>query len=81
FLGDRVLGPELVRLGLAAECVPDSGVVARCQAIATRIAGFPPGASVTVKKNIIDQRGIVDVEAYFCDGGGSTALLTADKVS
>jgi enoyl-CoA hydratase/carnithine racemase len=81
FLGDRVLGPELVRLGLAAECVPDSDVVARCQAIATRIAGFPPGASVTVKKNIIDQRGIVDVEAYFSDGGGSTALLTADKVS
>jgi enoyl-CoA hydratase/carnithine racemase len=81
FFGDRVLGPELVRLGLAAECVPDSDVVNRCHTIATRIAGFPPGASVTVKKSIIDQRGIADVEAYFSDGSGSTALLTAGKVS
>lgn len=81
FLGDRVLGPELVRLGLAAECVPDSAVVDRCQEIAKRIASFPSGASVTVKKSIIGQRGIDDVEAFFAEGGGSTALLTAGKVS
>jgi len=81
FLGDRVLGPELVRLGLAAECVPDNNVVDRCQEIAKRIAGFPLGASVTVKQSIIDQRGIADIEAYFSGGGGSTTLLSAEKVS
>jgi enoyl-CoA hydratase/carnithine racemase len=81
FLGDRVFGPELVRLGLAAECVADSDVVNRCQEIAARIASFPAGASVTVKQSIIEQRGIADIEAYFSDGGGSTALLSADKVS
>ena len=80
FMGDRVTGPELFRLGLAAECVPDADVVSRCQEIAERIAGFPPGASVTVKKSIIDQRGIDDVETYFSSGGGKT-LLNADRVN
>jgi len=80
FLGDRVMGPELVRLGLAAECVADADVVSRCQEIAERIAGFPQGAPATVKKSIIDQRGIDDVEAYFSSGGGK-ALLTANKVT
>jgi enoyl-CoA hydratase/carnithine racemase len=81
FLGDRVLGPELVKLGLAMESVPDGEVVDRCQEIATRIATFPKGASVTVKQNIIDQRGIGDVESYFPRTGGSSALLTASKVN
>ncbi|MFT4820123.1 MAG: enoyl-CoA hydratase/carnithine racemase [Candidatus Pseudothioglobus sp.] len=81
FFGDRVLGPELVRLGLAAECVADNVVVDRCQEIAKRMAGFPLGASMTVKQSIIDQRGITDIEAFFSDGGGSATLLSADKVS
>jgi len=80
FMGDRVIGPELVRLGLAAECVPDADVVSRCQQIAERIAAFPEGAPTTVKTNIINQRGINDVDAYF-SSGGSNALLTASKVN
>ncbi len=80
FMGDRVSGPELVRLGLAMECVADDMVVKRCYEIATRIASFPEGAASTVKSSIVGQRGIDDVDAYFSKGGASTALLTAGKV-
>jgi hypothetical protein len=34
-----------------------------------------------VTQSIIDQRGIADIEAYFSGGGGSTTLLSAEKVS
>ena len=80
FLGDRVPGPKLVELGLATESVPDDAVVERCIEIAKKIASFPVGASATVKKNLIDQRGVDDVESFFPSSGGSTALLTASKV-
>ena len=73
-------GPDLVRLGLAMECVDDDMVVERCHEIAKRIASFPVGASSTVKSSIVGQRGVSDVEAFFSKGGASTALLTAGKV-
>ena len=80
FMGDRVQGPDLVRLGLAMECVDDDMVVERCHEIAKRIASFPVGASSTVKSSIVGQRGVSDVEAFFSKGGASTALLTSGKV-
>ncbi len=80
FMGDRVVGPELVKLGLVLECVSDDSVVERCHEIAERIAAFPLGASAIVKQNIVDQRGVDNVEAHFSSGGASTAPLTADKV-
>jgi enoyl-CoA hydratase/carnithine racemase len=79
FYGDRVTGPELVRLGLAAESVSDDQVVARCREIAERIAGFPAGASQAIKQGIIDQRGIEDVEAFFKQPR-SNALMSAGMV-
>lgn len=79
FYGDRVPAPELVKLGLAAECVADDQVVARCREIAERIAGFPAGASRAIKQGIIDQRGIEDVDSFFKQPR-SNALMNAGMV-
>jgi enoyl-CoA hydratase/carnithine racemase len=76
-LGDRVAGPELLRLGLVAEVVADELVVSRCHEIATRIAGFPQGAGTNIKQSMIIQRQVADAEAFFQQAGGNTALLTA----
>ncbi len=78
-MGDRVAGPELLRLGLVAECVTDDAVVERCREIAERIAGTPTGASKNIKLSIISQRGIDDPEAFF-QQPDSPALLTAAMV-
>ncbi|MDG2113089.1 MAG: enoyl-CoA hydratase/isomerase family protein [Actinomycetota bacterium] len=77
--GDRVLGPDLVTMGLAAESVADDQVVDRCREIAARIAGFPQGSPANVKRSIIAQRGIDDPEAYF-SSNPSPALLSAAMV-
>jgi len=37
-LGDRIAGPELVRLGLAFDCVADAGVVEAADGLAARLA-------------------------------------------
>jgi enoyl-CoA hydratase/carnithine racemase len=79
FYGDRVPGPELLRLGLAAECVDDDAVVDRCRTLAARIAGFPRGAAKNIKQSLINQRGIVDPETFFTSPV-SNALQTAGMV-
>lgn len=48
-LGDRWDAPTLLREGIATEVVPDDEVVARAQAIAQRIAGFPPQGPLRIK--------------------------------
>jgi enoyl-CoA hydratase/carnithine racemase len=78
-MGDRVLGPELYRLGLVAESVADDSVVSRCREIAERIAGNPKGASRSIKLSMISQREITDPEAFF-QQPNSQALMTAGKV-
>lgn len=78
--GDRVPGPELLKLGLATEVVADDQVVARCREVAARIAGFPPGASSSIVESLRAQRGINDPDAFFPTGGGNNALLTAAQV-
>ena len=77
--GDRVPAPELLRLGLVAENVGDDQVVGRCREIASRLAGFPAGATMAIKRGIIEQRGITDPEAYFRQSR-SNALLNAGMV-
>jgi enoyl-CoA hydratase/carnithine racemase len=79
FYGDRVPGPELVKLGLAAESVADDLVLERCRELAARIAGFPQGASRNIKLNIIAQRGIENPQAFFRQPQ-SNALLSAGMV-
>ena len=78
--GDRVAGPDLLRLGLAAECVPDDQVLTRCREICQRFAEFPAGATAAIKGGIIEQRGIEDPEAYFRQPT-SNALLSAKMVT
>tara|TARA_B100000676_G_scaffold303875_1_gene355097 strand:- start:348 stop:1073 length:726 start_codon:yes stop_codon:yes gene_type:complete len=77
--GDRVPGPELLRLGIATEVVADDQVVTRCREVAARIAGFPKGAGANIVQSLRAQRGIDDPEAFF-PKGGNNALLTAAQV-
>ncbi len=77
--GDRVPGPELVRLGIATECVADSEVLNRCREIAQRLASFPKGAPEAIVESIRSMRSVGDPEAFFPQRGNS-ALLTAAQV-
>lgn len=77
--GDRVAAPELLRLGLVAECVPDDEVVSCCRDLAARIASFPAGAAGNIKRGIIEQRGIDDPGTFFRQSR-SNALLNAGMV-
>lgn len=77
--GDRVPGPELHRLGLAAEVVPDANVVARARAIAERFAGYPPGAGTRHKADLRAQSGITDPQQWFRKQS-SAVLLSAGRV-
>jgi len=79
FYGDRLAGPEMLRLGLAAECVPDDQVLSRCREVCQRFAEFPAGATQAIKRGIIEQRGIDDPQAYFRQPT-SNALLGAKMV-
>ena len=78
--GDRIVGADIVNLGLATECVPDDNVVGRCREIAGRLSSFPPGAPATIVRNIRKMRGIDDPEAFF-PKGTNNALLTASQVN
>lgn len=51
-LGDRILGPELVNLGVALESVPDDQVVEAAQALADRVAGHDPGGISRIKASL-----------------------------
>ncbi len=80
FYGDRVQGKALAELGIATECVADDKVVERCYELAERMAGFPEGASREVKRAVIAQRGIADVDAFF-PKRTNDALKTAGMVN
>lgn len=51
-IGERLTGPELLRLGIAQRCVPDDQVLSETQALCERLATFPPGALVRIKRGI-----------------------------
>lgn len=48
-IGDRVPGPELLRLGLATEMVADDHVLARARELAEQLAGYPAGGLAGIK--------------------------------
>jgi len=48
-IGDRVPAAELLRLGVAAEVVPDDQVVTRAHELADTIAAYPAGAAAKIK--------------------------------
>lgn len=78
--GDRVPGPELVKLGLAAEVASDENVVSRSRQICERLAGFPAGAGANIKRIIIEQRQIDDPESFFKQPGGGRGLTAAQMI-
>ena len=47
--GDRIAGPDLLRLGIAHEVVDDADVRTRAETLAAQIAGFPRGAAAQLK--------------------------------
>jgi len=51
-VGDRVQGPELVRLGIAHESVPDADVLNAVDALAQRLAAHDPGGVRRIKKSL-----------------------------
>ncbi|MGE3076100.1 MAG: enoyl-CoA hydratase/isomerase family protein [Dehalococcoidia bacterium] len=77
--GSRVPAPELLRLGLAAEVVPDGQVVERSQAIAARFAGFPKGSPARIKADLRAQSRITDAREWF-HIQENNVLLHAGKV-
>jgi enoyl-CoA hydratase/carnithine racemase len=51
-VGDRIAGPELLRLGLATQCVDDAQVAACATNLAKRLAGFPSGTTSKIKRGM-----------------------------
>jgi enoyl-CoA hydratase/carnithine racemase len=51
-VGDRIAGPELLRLGLATQCVDDAQVIACATDLAKRMATFPSGTTSKIKRGI-----------------------------
>lgn len=51
-VGDRIAGPDLVKMGLAHECVPDDQVLPAAQALAEKLAGFQGDAHRRVKAGL-----------------------------
>jgi enoyl-CoA hydratase/carnithine racemase len=78
--GARIPAPELFRLGIAAEVVADSEVLARTTALAERFAGFPKGSPTQIKADLRAQSGITDPYAWF-RAQQTSILLSAGKVS
>ena len=78
-LGDRVPGPELVRLGIATECVADENVLIRCRELAVRLAGFPKGSTDAIVESIRSIRKVGDPESFF-PTSSNNALLTASQL-
>jgi enoyl-CoA hydratase/carnithine racemase len=51
-LGDRIYGPELARLGVAFEIVPDEKVLDAANALAERLAGHETGGVRRIKTSL-----------------------------
>lgn len=51
-IGDRIPGPELMRLGIAQRCVRDDVVLSETRALCERLASFPSGAPARIKRGI-----------------------------
>ncbi len=48
-IGDRLVGPDLVRLGIAQHSVADDAVLGTAQDLCETLAGHPPGAVARIK--------------------------------
>lgn len=66
--GDKVLGPELFRLGIATAVVPDEQVLDHARALAASIASYEPAGVRGVKATMRGLPGLKDPETYFREG-------------
>lgn len=74
-LGDRIDATELKRLNIATEVAADDEVLARAQAIAQRIAGYPAEAVAAIKTSIRAASAQVPARQWF------TACAAADPLA
>ncbi len=68
-VGGKMLGPELVRLGLAIESVPADQVVARAHELAEQLAAYPPNGLRSVKASLRSLTPVTDPEEWFSRPG------------
>lgn len=64
-MGRRIVGAELVSMGIADEVVADDMVRSRAEEVAAEIASFPPGAGRANKRAMRAMGGIADPDAWF----------------
>lgn len=68
-IGDRLFGPDLVRLGLAVESVPADQVVIRASQLAEQLAAYPPSGLRAVKSSLRSLSPVTDAEEWFSRPG------------
>lgn len=66
--GDKVPGPELLRLGIATEVVADDRVLERARELAVSIAAYDNKGVRGVKATMRGLPGLKDPETYFREG-------------
>jgi len=60
YLADRVPAPELLRLGIVGEVVPDADVLTRACELADRIASYPVAGRQAMTQTWKQLRGVID---------------------
>jgi len=63
--GKRAMGPELVNLGIAMSCVPETEVLSAAQKLAEELAAYPGAGLRNTKAALRTIRGIGDGRAWF----------------
>lgn len=63
--GARLAGPRLLELGVAYEVTADDEIRDRAVALATEIAGFPPGAARMMKQSVHRVAAAADPDEWF----------------
>lgn len=66
--GDKVMGPELLRLGIATALAPVDAVLDRARELARSIASYDPAGVRGVKATLRGLPRLADPETYFREG-------------
>ena len=75
--GDRVLGPELERLGIAISCVADSEVRAAAMALSQELAQLPPEGTLNTKRALRELQTVPADGDWFLHAERITAAMPA----
>ncbi len=78
----RFSGQELVRMGVASECVDDDAVLTRAQALAAELSAFPAGGLERIKRMFRRYAPTLEADPYFdlafLDAGGGAPPPTLE---